>query len=360
MKLLAAVLATLELGRAADPLAPHQLVVVPAGGDAVIRLAGFDLDGDELSATVASLPGGGSLKQLSAVFSDYGYEPKSGADIGAGAIAVTGSANRVVYERPELDRAEAGKWGTFTYTVSDAFSTSAPGIVTLVPESGVLVASTFFLDSEAWSVVGNAGTSAAASALSYDGTSRGALLNRYVHATDATVNVDAAGNDRTKWYFAAPTAFLGHHGIAYGGALEFVLASFSGDFAEANRNEGLHLVELECAACDTNAGVTLAFPLAASAAGAAFDGAPTQFSLPLLEGGGWVKDPKNTLQAWVAPSQGELVEVLSGLSAVRILGDFTKWYEAVALDSVQFVQRSGMSQIPICAQGSPDASVRTC
>jgi len=49
------------------PIALHQLVVVPAGGDAVVALRGYDLDGDKLKATVKSLPGPGVVYQLSKV-----------------------------------------------------------------------------------------------------------------------------------------------------------------------------------------------------------------------------------------------------------------------------------------------------
>lgn len=343
----------------AMPLAPHQLVVVQPGGDAVVRLGGYDLDGDALTATVSGLPVSGTLKQLSAVFSDYGYEPKAGSAVVSGAT-VTGSANRVVYARPANDVATAGAWANFTYTVADVFGKrSAAGTVTLAPPSGVLVASHFTQGDDGWRVAGNAGTSGALSAVSWEPSSRGAHLNRYVHATDATVNVDATGDDATRWYFAAPAAFLGNRGIAYGGALEFALAAFAGEFGAADRNAGAHIVELECATCDTNAGVTLAFPLAATAGG--FNGAPTAFSLALTETSGWLQDPKNTLvTSWAAPSRCTFIEVLSGLTAVRILGDVSRWYESVALDGVQLVQRAGRSLIPICAQHTPDASVCTC
>ena len=57
------------------PIALHQLVVVPPGGDAVLTLRGYDKDGDLLKATVQSLPAGtGTVYQLSKVrpfFVDY-------------------------------------------------------------------------------------------------------------------------------------------------------------------------------------------------------------------------------------------------------------------------------------------------
>ncbi|CAM9964137.1 unnamed protein product, partial [Discosporangium mesarthrocarpum] len=92
------------------PLALHQVVVVPVGGEAVIRLRGYDLDGDELVATITSLPASGSLYQLSQVFSAYGYDPKAGKLLETRA-AVTGSNNRVLYKRPAADVEPQGPWG---------------------------------------------------------------------------------------------------------------------------------------------------------------------------------------------------------------------------------------------------------
>ena len=54
-----ALLALLVVSEAVDPIAPHVLVVVPPGQDAVVRLTGHDLDGDKLKAHVASVPASG-------------------------------------------------------------------------------------------------------------------------------------------------------------------------------------------------------------------------------------------------------------------------------------------------------------
>lgn len=342
---------------ATDPLAPHQLVVVEPTGDAVVALPGYDLDGDALVAVLGDMPQTGSISQLSKVFSDYGYEPKRGVAARSGE-RVTGSKNRVYYQRPTADAAGVGSWGIMSYTVSDASATSQPGLVTFVPPSGILVGSHFARGNDGWTVVGNKAVSSPAT---YEPSSRG-LLNHYVYASDDKINTDLTkGDDRSLWYFQAPAKFLGHHGIAYGGELRFVLSSFHGDFSADKRNTGvdsadLHLVVFECSKCNVNKGVTVAFPLAK--ASTLFNGATTQFSVPLREGGGWVKDPKNTLVQWSAPSKCDFIEVLSGLSAVRILGDFTTWYESVALDSVEV--RNTRGQVPICAQGTPDASTCTC
>lgn len=120
------------------------------------------------------------------------------------------------------------------------------------------------------------------------------------------------------------------------------------------------LVELECVECTgpVRKGIKLVFPIRASLPGRTFKGATTQFSLSLLEGAGWLKDPQNALLHWSPPSQCDMIQVLARLSAVRILGDWTTWYESVALDNVRIMNLKG--QLPVCAISRPDASLCSC
>ena len=71
------------------------------------------------------------------------------------------------------------------------------------------------------------------------------------------------------------------------------------------------------------------------------------------------KDPKNSLFAWPPPSQCDMIEVLSGLSGLRILGDLTDWYESIALDAVSLkAPASGRSEVPtVCAGHAGRVSV---
>ena len=118
-----------------------------------------------------------------------------------------------------------------------------------------------------------------------------------------------------------------------------------------------NLVELDCAQCEgpVGAGITLVFPLSAALATTPFKGEATTFTLPLTEGAGWLKDPQNTLKKWEPPSKCDMIQVLSRLSSVHILGDWTTWYETVALDNVQFYNI--MSKYRSCGDASPVVSV---
>ena len=48
---------------------------------------------------ITSLPSSGSIHQLSHVFSNYGYQPSTGAKITSSNSLVTGSYNRFVYNQ---------------------------------------------------------------------------------------------------------------------------------------------------------------------------------------------------------------------------------------------------------------------
>ena len=78
----------------------------------------------------------------------------------------------------------------------------------------------------------------------------------------------------------------------------------------------------------------------------AFTGQPLQITIPLKEQGlgshgGWVKDPQNALLPWSPASQCDVIQVLSRLSKISILGDWTTWYETVALDDVRIANTKG-------------------
>jgi hypothetical protein len=344
---------------ASEPSALHQLVVVDAAGDAVVRLHGYDVTtpSSKLSYTIQSSTSGGELRQLSQVYSDYGYEPKAGSVI-KGMQAVTGSQNRVYYKRPATDRSSENKWDTFTFTAADPTgASSTTGTVTLVPPSGNLVGSAFLLNNEAWKVTGN--KASAGSWAAHESLGRGAMMNYYVRGSDDKITLTSSGADTSLWYFQAPAAYLGNMGIAYGGSLSFTQASFSGDFSKMNPTSSA-LVELTCDDCigPVHKGITLKFPISASTAASAYKGDVTRFTLPLVEERGWIKDPQNSLLAWTKASKCDIIQVLSRLSSMKILGDWTTWYETIGLDDVQISNTK--SKLPVCAMSKNDASICTC
>ncbi len=111
---------------------------------------------------------------------------------------------------------------------------------------------------------------------------------------------------------------------------------------------------LECAACQgpVSLGVTLGFNMATlrKSSSGMFSGSTKRFSVPLVEVA-WRKDPQNSLSAWSAATQCDLIQVLSRLSRVRILGDWTTLQESVALDDVRFVNTKGILKTTLFRKG---------
>jgi len=139
-----------------------------------------------------------------------------------------------------------------------------------------------------------------------------------------------------------------------------VAAERGDDTVSERSTDSAHLVEIECELCpgpvSVSVGVRLAFPISAHAAKVV--GAAMRFSVPLLEGQGWLKDSQNSMTPWAAASKCDVIAALSRLSAVRILADWPPWHESVALDGVQTANSRG--QLPLCAMATNDASVCTC
>ena len=104
------------------------------------------------------------------------------------------------------------------------------------------------------------------------------------------------------------------------------------------------MVILECSECigPVGMGLNLAFPISALKTSIRFDGSPMQFSVWLHETAGWLKDPQNMLKQWIVPSKCDMIQVLSRLSSIRILGDWTTSHEIIALDNVQITNLNGI------------------
>ncbi len=150
----------------------------------------------------------------------------------------------------------------------------------------------------------------------------------------------------------------------------------------------LHVIELECVECvgPVGKGITLAFPYSVLLQRGVVmgKGAAVAFSIPLREDFGWLKDPQNKIALWKSPSKCDMIQVsviknrllfscnpvgyvcilcigdqvLSRLTHIRVLGDWTGMYENVGLDN--FIISNTRGQLPACAISKPDASVCNC
>jgi len=336
------------------PIAIHQLIVVNASASTLVRFKGFDTSNPKLVFTILNLPQTGQLFQLSKVFSDYGYAPIAGSVINQANTVVTGSQSRVYYKRPANDKEINAQWDRISFSANNAGVTSYDGLITFVSSSGILVGSDFLLSNEGWSIVNN---KAAVADARFEQYSRNSFSN-YIVGVDDNIKVAADGKDSILWYFQAPSKFYGNFGISYGGSLSFSLLALAGNIDKRVGNE-LSLVELECSECvgPVSKGIKLVFPISAVDQ-SVFNAKIWNFDILLLETSGWKKDSQNTLQPWLPVSQCDMIQVLSRLTKFRILGDWTSWYETIALDNVRI--QNLQARLPLCAMARTDASVCTC
>ena len=359
--LVSALAATASAEEKCKLVAPYLVYEVTPGEDYDVYLKGFNLPRTQpvkFHFTLTDTVQNGALYKVSHNYCKYGYEPSKRGSMVRGPTDVSCPSVSMLYHFPYSKSRPKGELDRFSFVaVSAKCENSCPGIVHFVDkEDPLLVASGFEAGAEGWSLTGNSDSGTAI----WDRSSIGREMNRYIHGTEGWIDLDAGRTDKSLWFFKAPAKFLGASARggfagAYGGTFRFVLSSASGDFSTKNLNSGhdgsadsLPVVVLECADCRnegmderTDKGIQLIFPL--GALGAYFDGTTTQISIPLSENAGWLKDSENSQKDWRAPTQNEFVQVLKRFSALRILGDYTRRYESVLLDTVRLEPRRGAS-----------------
>ena len=333
--------------------AMHQTVVMNNDDDSgiAIRLRGANPCGNKLSYVITELPWYGAIYQLSQVFNLHGYNPISGKQITDKNTVVDWSTNRIYYVPPGR-RSVRLQSDAFSFMITDGKNTSFDGTVTVVDKSGTIVGSDFLSGDEGWTILGNA-KAGAVTVPEFEPFNRGKSFNYYIYAKDDIVhNSNFGDQDKSLWYFNAPTKFMGNKGAAYGGHISFSIGLFAGDIASLSK--GINLIELECKECGYNTGIRVVYRFSKIH----FSHKIANFKIELLETTNWLKDPQDSLKQWTAPSKCEFIQVLSRLSGLRILGDITTWYETVALDNVFLSNNKNI--VPACAMVRPDASVCTC
>ncbi len=170
-------------------------------------------------------------------------------------------------------------------------------IILLVGVSG----STFLLDNEGWTIVGNKNVEAATH-MKYNMGS----LNQFIIGTDNLVNVDAQNrDDKNLWYFKSPQITLKTQPFG----MTFSITSFVGDFTKLNRGFP-PIVKIT-----TNGGDIISFNKAT------FE---SSVNVPFVRG------------LWDCNRDFSFKQVFSDSFTIEILGDWTRRIETVGIDNVVF------------------------
>jgi len=316
------------------PLAIFQAFTVSPNQELVITLKATDADGDPLTINCTTLPTVGTLSQVSPNFQLYGYQPAIGTAISHAPAVVVDTQGRVVFSAPQ-----AMSPTRFTFAAYDGHVWSDPAFVeiTLASSGGRVLLNDFNFDAESWTVVASGSSSLA----NWTGTSTG-LLNHYIYYAQASLVVGQANQNR--WYFKAPAQYFRDNSMLYGGTLSFVMGSFAGDFSAGSRYATpVTLITL------SGAGMTVA------QRNVVYSGGIVQFSFELDESGDWLLDPQDSrITNWPAPQQCQFVQILQGLTDIRIYGDLTPNYEAIGIDSFSLTSGTGVpTSCYNCTAGLP-------
>lgn len=317
-----------------SPIAFQQLVILNTTGDSIIQLGVYDKfhPTKDFTFYIVDLPANGTLRQLSQVYSNYGYNPIAGYNIQDLHSKVSDKKNRVYYISELLG---LSSYDFFSYIAVNKKNgeISNSGRITMVKNDGIISESNFIVDTDGWVIVGN---KEKVGEVIMSPTSISSLISHYIYGSDNVVNRHTQNiNDKSLWYFKAPNKFTGNKAVAYGGYISFNIASFSGDFSKIHSSG--YAVILECDICNTY-GFKIGLPISKIY----FIGKPTSISIMLTETAGWLDI--NYLRPL---SKCEFIYILSNLSSIKILGDWTSWYETIALDNV-VIQNKKSLKLPIC------------
>ena len=170
----------------------------------------------------------------------------------------------------------------------------------------VINGTSFLLDNEGWTIVGNKRTTEA----KHQNYCIGPKMSNYILGTDDLVNVDFRNrDDKNLWYFRSPPITLVKRPVL----MVFTITSFSGDFTKLNA--GLPLVKLIGADNLTVVFDKLVFNGAQVVNTHLFTGKMTTVNVPLVH-----LNEKIFQKPFI----------------VEILGDWTRGIETVAIDNVEF------------------------
>jgi len=313
----------------------------------VVTLSGHEDSGNTLEYYITSLPATGTLHETSQNYRTFGTDPKAQTNsIAVVPHKVTDSLFRVVYIPPYYTSGPDGFWASFEYEARDTVTAdiSDRTKVVLTNQDNHVVKSTFLLDDEGWTIGGDTVTATPThQILAWGG------LNRYIHATDSLQLIDfSTGTDTKQWYFLAPAKFYSAEvWSAFGGTLAFTVRSTYGLFSRLN--SPVEWIVLECSTCDSGRGLRL---VRFTDANLSWDGSEKTVSVVLDSTSGWLVDPKNQSASFTAATDCDIAAVLKGLTAFKILGDFTQAGEGVAIDNISFQAKATQPALAVnCQKG---------
>jgi len=332
-----------------NPIARHVAYQVLPDTATVVTHAGHEDSGQALEYYVTSLPKVGKLYESSLNLRSYGTDPKNSptpVETHMLPFLMTDPLHRMVYIPPANVFPPNNRWASYQYKVRDPTTNvwSEPGVAVVNNPSNFVASSTFVSDHDDWTIEGNFEETTP----THRPYGWGAL-NRYISGQDDVQYIDfKSGNDKSKWYFVAPDAYRSADMVgAYGGVIRFSVKATFGDFAFLN--DPLDWVVLECESCNNGDGIRI---VRTTDGELSWDGSEKTVEMTVAVGNMWMRDPLNAAKDFTEATACEIVAVLNGLSKFKILGDWTRAGEGIAVDNVQIESNPIQPQVPVeCQKG---------
>jgi len=352
-----------------DPIARHTACSADANTPSVCVLEGYVTQAVSVDYYILTLPSEGLLYETSSNFRSFGSEPLMAPNpIGQHMLPflVTDPLHQVVYVPPRNKWPTPSAWDLFTFAVESPIARneldqtimvrSEPGIVVITNPQRQIAGSDFSLvnSADGWTLSGQLEVvdgNMPSQGVRHQAVAWGGL-NHYIYGVDEVQSLDfATGIDLAKWYFeASPEVFYRKElAAAYGGYLKFRFRSQYGNFYELN--DPLDWVTIECESCDSGQGARIIRFIDDTLR---WIGNEVHMAFYLHENGRWSYDPLNSAAEFTYATQCQIAAILTNVSRIAILGDFTRGGEGIALDDVVIVAANASLQptYPLsCQQG---------
>jgi hypothetical protein len=270
---------------------------------------------------------GGSIFQVSNVYSKYGYNPIQGKKI-INSTKIFDKYGRFVYLTNNLNH--KGLHDKIDIKITSPSPNQVfTQIIYILPNSGIIVSNDFLFGIEDWKIIGSNPLKNNNNNLPIHNKHSSKNMSYFISWTDDFIDVDNSdSDDKSLWYFRSGEKFNNNLEISYDGNIQFIMTSFSGNFSNQNDLSKIPFVIIYCNNLDYN---IFYYYHNHKTNLNNYDGSTKKFNIK-LNNSRWKKIlTKKNIQDNL--TQKEFINCLKDINYIDILGDWTRGIETIGLDS---------------------------
>lgn len=274
----------------------------------------------------------GNVFQVSTVYSNYGYNPAQGKKI-TNSTKIFDKFGRFVYltnnsnHKGLLDKINIKITNPNLNMIFDKY-------IYILPKSGIIVSSDFLFGIDNWTIVGS--NPLKNNSIPTHNKYSSKNMSYFITWIDDYINVDSfESDDKALWYFRSGEKFKNNLEISYGGNIQFMMTSFSGNFSNLNNINQIPFVKIYCK--NQNNILVYYYRQKINLNQDEHNGLTKKFNIKLdnLE---W---KKISIKTHIEDNltKEEFISCLKNVSHIDILGDWTRGIETIGLDSVIIMKK---------------------